>query len=130
MFSWLNVPSDVPLPPPIDPPANVIFPCISSSKLADGVPTTTPSVVMGHGPLNVDWKLTMSSWLSMAILLFVRRHSSLFCFCRRGKCRRILSDKLLHAQRPLPRQREHVVRHPVEAPCAMRLVSQSPDPGS
>jgi hypothetical protein len=24
-------------------------------------------------------------------------------FCHRGKCRRILSDKLLHAQRPLPR---------------------------
>ena len=31
----------------------------------------------------------------------VRRHSGLFC--RRGECRRILPDELLHAQRPLPR---------------------------
>ena len=38
--------------PPIEPPAKVILPCISSSKLADGVPTTIPSVVSGHGPLN------------------------------------------------------------------------------
>src|SRR5580700_5518243 len=51
----------------------------------------------------------------------IRKHSSLFCFCRRGKCRRILSDKLLHAQRPLPREREHVVRQPVEAPRAMQI---------
>ena len=65
MFSWLNVVSDG----PIEPPAKVILPCISSSKLADGVPTTIPSVVSGHGPLNVCWKLTMSSWLSIAVLL-------------------------------------------------------------
>src|SRR5215470_9612503 len=31
----------------------------------------------------------------------VCRHSGLFC--RRGECRRILPDELLHAQRPLPR---------------------------
>ena len=65
MFSWLNVPSHG----PIEPPAKVILPCISSSKLADGVPTTMPSVVIGHGPLKFCWKLTMSSWLSIAVLL-------------------------------------------------------------
>ena len=73
MFSWLNVPSEVPVVPPIVPPAKVIFPCISSSKLADGVPTTTPSVVRGHGPLKFVWKLTMSSWLSIAILFVAFR---------------------------------------------------------
>ncbi len=31
----------------------------------------------------------------------IRRHSGRFC--RRGECRRILPDELLHAQRPLPR---------------------------
>src|SRR5215470_3228163 len=31
----------------------------------------------------------------------IRRHSGLFC--RRGECRRIIPDELLHAQRPLPR---------------------------
>ena len=73
MFSWLNVPSDVPVVPPIWPPAKVILPCISSSKLAGGVPTRTPSVVNGHGPLKICWKLTMSSWLSMAILFVALR---------------------------------------------------------
>ena len=31
----------------------------------------------------------------------IRRHSG--HFCRRGECRRILPDELLHTQRPLPR---------------------------
>src|SRR5262249_2588524 len=42
---------------------------------------------------------------AMFFLLFsgvrCRRHSRLFC--RRGECRCILPDELLHAQRPLPR---------------------------
>src|ERR1700687_5058030 len=42
-------------------------------------------------------------------------------FCRRGECRRILSDKLLHTQRPLPCQFAHVVRHPVEAPRTVQI---------
>ena len=37
----------------ISPPAKVIIVCISSSKEADGVPTTTPSEVNGNGPLNM-----------------------------------------------------------------------------
>ena len=49
----------------------------------------------------------------------IRRHSGLFC--GRGECRRILPDELLHAQRPLPRQREHVVRHPVIASRAVQI---------
>ena len=81
MFSWLNVPSDVPVEPPIWPPAKVILPCISSSKLAGGVPTTTPSVVMGQGPSNSCWKLTMSSWLSMAILFVALRAAVIVLAC-------------------------------------------------
>src|SRR6266478_1249924 len=46
---------------------------------------------------------------------FVRRHSGLFCFCRRRECRRILSDELLHTQPPLPGQCAHVVRHHLSA---------------
>jgi hypothetical protein len=51
----------------------------------------------------------------------IRRHSSLFCFCRCGECRCILPHKLLHTYRPLPREREHVVRQPVETPRAMQI---------
>ena len=50
------------------PPAKVIFVCISSSKLAVGMPITMPSVVNGNGPLNMLWKLTMSSCWSMIAL--------------------------------------------------------------
>ena len=46
MFSWLKVSRS------IRPPAKVIIVCISSSKLADGTPTSTPSVRKGKGPLN------------------------------------------------------------------------------
>ena len=47
------------MPVSMDPPANVIIVCISSSKLADGVPTTTPSEVNGKLPLN---------WLSNSVM--------------------------------------------------------------
>ena len=51
------------------PPANVIIVCISSSKLADGVPTTTPSEENGNGPLNWLSKSVMSCcWFMIARL--------------------------------------------------------------
>ena len=46
-----------------------------------GVPTTTPSVVRGHGPLKIVWKLTMSSWLSIAILLIALRLAVIVLAC-------------------------------------------------
>ena len=73
MFSWFSVPRLVPAPPPIVPPANVIFVCISSSKLAEGMPTTTPAVVNGYAPLKPVWKWVMSSWLSIASLFSALR---------------------------------------------------------
>jgi hypothetical protein len=81
MFSWLNVPNEVPFVPPIDPPAKVILPCISSSKLAGGMPTTTPSVVSGHGPLKTRWNSRMSSWLSIAVLLIAFRAGAIALAC-------------------------------------------------
>ena len=36
---------------------------------------------MGHGPLNVCWKLTMSSWLSIAILLVALRAAVIVLAC-------------------------------------------------
>jgi len=59
--------------PPIVPPANVIFVCISSSKLAEGTPTTTPSVVNGNAPLKRLSKFVMSSWVSIASLFSALR---------------------------------------------------------
>ena len=53
MFSWYRVPRS------ITPPAKVIIVCISSSKLASGVPMMMPSEVNGNGPLN---------WLSKSVM--------------------------------------------------------------
>ncbi len=55
----------------IRPPAKVIIVCISSSKEADGRPTTTPSEVNGYGPLNLLSNLVMSGCMFM-ILRFAR----------------------------------------------------------
>ena len=47
--------------------------CISSSKLASGVPTRTPSELNGNGPLNWLWKSVMSCCWAMI--------ARLACFC-------------------------------------------------
>ena len=57
----------------IVPPAKVIIVCISSSKEADGRPTTTPSEVNGNGPLNMLSNRVMSGCLSMIARFFAFR---------------------------------------------------------
>ncbi len=43
--------------------------CISSSKLAEGLPTSTPSEGNGNGPLNRLWKSVMSCCWSITLRL-------------------------------------------------------------
>ena len=65
MFSWYSVSVST------WPPANVIIVCISSSKLAEGVPTATPSDANGNGPVKALSKSVMSScWSITARLRF------------------------------------------------------------
>ena len=54
----------------ISPPEKVIMVSISSSKEADGLPTTTPSEVNGYGPLNWLSNLVMSGCLFMMARFF------------------------------------------------------------
>ncbi len=54
-------------------PAAVIIVCISSSKLADEVPTTMPPELNGYGPLNWLSNLVMSGCLLITAWFFLRR---------------------------------------------------------
>ena len=69
MFSWWKVLSA------IRPPWKVIIVCISSSKPAFGMPTSTPSEVNGNGPLNCAWKSVMSCCWSITVLFCALRAS-------------------------------------------------------
>ena len=60
---------------PTAPPAKVIIVCISSSKLAGGVPTTTPSEVNGNVPLN---------WLSNSVMFCCMFMMARFFSCCAG----------------------------------------------
>ena len=54
-------------------------------------------------------------------MLLMRASQTSSRACGRGESRRILPDELLHTQRRLPRQRKHVVRHPVITSRAVQI---------
>jgi hypothetical protein len=65
------------------PPAKAIIVCISSSKLACGVPMMIPSDVKGNGPVNRLSNLVMSRCMRMIFRFFCRCAAGMSRFCAR-----------------------------------------------
>src|SRR5882672_4143247 len=55
-----------------------------------------------------------SFWLLSSMGLDIWWFSLSGRFCRHGECGRVLPDEFLHAQWPLPRLHQHLIRPPVE----------------
>src|ERR1700730_6386710 len=89
------------------------------SRPMPALPPITTTVCPASGESRRKGEGVLAVLMDSSIFSFGRRHSGRFCRC--GKCRRILSNELLHTERTLHRQCAHVVRHYVEAPSTVKI---------